>query len=405
MDVNLLSAVLLGMVLGAALGAWFATSSLRSRHAAALAAATTEAGLLRQRADDLQAAAGADRATAAALGPLAAALGRVEQHVGTLERDRMRQYGELGARLAEVTSGTAALRAQTATLVGSLSSSTVRGVWGENQLRRTLEHSGMLARCDFEEQVRAVSRHDRLVRPDVVVRLPGDKVLVIDAKAPLSAFLSAHADGVDPVERDRLMTAHGAALRAHLDSLAAKAYWSAFDTSPEMVVCFVPGDAILAAALAADPALFDDAQSRRVVLASPSTLMALLRSVAFAWQQDSLAANARQLLTLGSELYARLASLGGHVTKMGASLRRSVETYNAMVGALESRVLVTARRMHDLQLADEAPPSTQPIDVTPRVLTAAELLDAVASSAAARPDLELAAGGALPSKAARQRGA
>jgi DNA recombination protein RmuC len=260
------------------------------------------------------------------------------------------------------------------------------------QLRRVLEHAGMLARCDFEEQVSAVSSHERGVRPDVVVRLPGDKCLVLDAKAPLTAFLGAQADGIEPAERSRLLAAHATSLRGHVDSLATKAYWSAFTNTPEMVVCFVPGDAILAAALAADPALFEYAQVRRVVLASPGTLLALLRTVAFTWQQDALTANAKVLLTLGSELYARLSTLGSHATRLGASLQRSVESYNSLVGALESRVMVTARKMHELGLAEKALTETKPVETAPRPLTATELiaaLDPDVFSDMARPELDL----------------
>jgi DNA recombination protein RmuC len=178
-----------------------------------------------------------------------------------------------------------------------------------------------------------------------------------------------------------------------VDSLAAKAYWSAFTNTPEMVVCFIPGEAILAAALAADPCLFEYAQARRVILASPGTLLALLRTVAFTWQQDALTANAQLLLKLGSELYSRLGTLGSHATRMGASLQKSVESYNALVGALESRVLVTARKMHELGLAQTALPETEPVETAPRPLTAAELIadldSAVLDSEVARPELDL----------------
>jgi DNA recombination protein RmuC len=322
------------------------------------------------------------------LAPLRDALGRVERQVSTLERDRAEQFSQLGERLSHVTSTTDALRAQTASLAGSLNASTVRGTWGEVQLRRVLEHAGMLARCDFDEQVSAVSSHERGIRPDVVVRLPGDKCLVVDAKSPMTAFLAAQADQVGAAERERLLSAHATSLRSHVDALAAKAYWSAFTTTPEMVVCFVPGDSILAAAVSAEPGLFDHAMSRKVVLASPGTLLALLRTVAFTWQQDALTASARQLLELGNTLYSRLGSLGTHATKMGASLQKSVESYNALVGALESRVLVTARKMHDLGLVEAVIPEVQPIEHTPRPLTAAELLEALDADVA-RPQLDL----------------
>jgi len=354
-----------------ALLAWLVSRVLFAGHSAAL---STERDVLRERVIDLEAAVSEDAQTAILLAPLRDALVRVEHQVGTLERDRVAQFSQVSVQLADVTTSTQQLRSQTASLVGSLNASTIRGSWGEVQLRRVLEHAGMLARCDFEEQVSAVSSHDRGVRPDVVVRLPGDKCLVIDAKAPMTAFLSAQADSIDSAERSRLLAAHAISLRGHVDSLAAKAYWSAFTSTPEMVVCFIPSDAILAAALGADPALFEYAQARKVVLASPGTLLALLRTVAFTWQQDALTANAQQLLKLGSDLYSRLGTLGSHASKMGSSLQKSVESYNALVATLESRVIVTARKMHEIGLADSALPETPPVETVPRPLTAAELI-------------------------------
>ncbi len=367
-------------------GAGLAAVVTRSRYAVRSASLATERDLLREQVVDLQASLGEDQQTAAALAPMRDALGRVEEQVRTLERDRSEQFGSIGERLAEVSATTAALRSQTAPLTGSLSSSGVRGTWGEVQLRRVLEHAGMLSRCDFDEQVTAVGRHEKRVRPDVVVRLPGSKCVVVDAKAPMTGFLKAQDDGTTGEERRALLAHHARSLRTHVDDLAGKAYWSAFSTTPEMVVCFVPGDAILAGALAAEPELYDDAQSRKVVLASPATLLALLRTVAFTWQQDALTSSARELLKLGTDLHTRLGTLGGHATRMGTSLQRAVEAYNALVGTLESRVLVTARRMRDLDLVEEDLGELTPVETAPRPLTAPELLDAVAQQ---RPELNL----------------
>jgi len=380
-------------------GAWLVARVLFAGHSAALA---TERDLMRERVIDLEAMISDDAQTATMLAPLRDALVRVERQVGTLERDRVAQFSQVSVQLADVATSTNALRSQTASLVGSLNASTIRGNWGEVQLRRVLEHAGMLARCDFEEQVSAVSSHERGVRPDVVVRLPGDKCLVVDAKAPLTAFLGAQADGIDSAERSRLLVAHATSLRGHVDSLATKAYWSAFTNTPEMVVCFIPGDAILAAALAADPALFEYAQARKVVLASPGTLLALLRTVAFTWQQDALTTNAQLLLTLGSELYSRLGTLGSHATRMGASLQKSVESYNALVGALESRVMVTARKMHEIGLAQTPLPETGPVETAPRPLTATELIAALDKDVA-RPELDLSQVRELGSRATSGR--
>jgi DNA recombination protein RmuC len=387
--------VALGGLLLGALVSWLA---IRSRYAVRLATASAERDLLRDRVVDLDAALSEDSETAQMIAPLRSSLDRVERQVHDLERERVAQFSEVAAEMARVARTTTELSAQTASLVGSLSVSSVRGLWGEVQLRRVLEHAGMLARCDFEEQVTATGADDRRVRPDVVVRLPGDKCLVVDAKAPMTAFLAAQAEGLSPAERSGRLTAHAKALRIHVDVLAGKAYWSAFETTPEMVVCFVPGEAILTAALAHDPELHEYAMRRRVVLASPATLLALLRTVAYTWQQDALAANARQLLAVGRDLHDRLASLGSHAQTMGAALRRSVEAYNGFVGSLEHRVLPIARRMRDLGVVDRDLERLAPLEAMPRPLSAYEPVDethtvagdfAAIDEDVARPQLDL----------------
>lgn len=376
--------LLVGLVAGAG-GAYGLT---RLVFVARSVAVTVERDLLRERVLDLETSLGEDLETAALLAPLKDALRRVEGQVATLERDRVQQFGSLRAVMARVEDETQSLARETASLAGSLRSSSVRGAWGEVQLRRVLEASGMLARCDLDEQVQAVGMHERLVRPDVVVRLPGDKVLVIDAKAPMSAFLQTQVEDLDPTEAVRLLADHARALKSHVIALASKDYWSAFDNTPEAVICFVPSDAVLASALAADPSLYDAALAKRVVLVGPGSLLALLRAVAFTWQQDSVAGSARELLVAARALYGRLGTMGGHVAMMGRSLQRSVETYNQFVGTLETRVLPSARRMHELGVGDAPLATFAPIEQGPRILTAAELLDAVAA-ADARPELLL----------------
>ncbi|MGL5927464.1 MAG: DNA recombination protein RmuC [Dermatophilaceae bacterium] len=375
---------LVGLVAGAATGAVLARLVLVARSAAVSA----ERDLLRERVVDLETSLAEDMETAALLAPLKDALVRVEQHVGVLERDRVEQFGSLRAVLARVEGETQQLGRATSSLAGSLRSSTVRGAWGEVQLRRVLEACGMLARCDFDEQVSAVAGHGRAVRPDVVVRIPGDKVIVIDAKAPMTAFLEAQAEEVDDDQRRALLGEHAAGLARHVSALAAREYWSAFRQSPEMVVCFVPSDATLAAALDARPGLHERALAEKVVLVGPGALFALLRTVAFTWQQESLSHSARELLALGHELHRRLGTLGAHTAKVGRSLQASVEAYNAMVGAMESRVLVTARRMRELDLVGDDLPVLEPVEVGPRPLTAQELID-VATADDARPELLL----------------
>ena len=369
-----LASAITAAALAAGLRGW--TRRLRAERD--LAAVGTERDLLRERVVDLEAAVSEDAQTAAVLAPLGDTLARVERQVGVLERDRTSQFADLSATMREVQAATGELGRTTQSLAGSLQSANVRGAWGEVQLRRVLEDAGMLARCDFDTQVSAVSRHGSGVRPDAVVRLPGEKLLVIDAKAPMRAFLQAQADDLDPGERSRLLREHARALTTHVRALSDKEYWTAFATTPEMVVCFVPSEAMLAAALAADPSLHESALRSRVVLTSPGSLFALVRTVAFTWQQDALSANARELLTLGRELHARLGTLGRHVSDVGGSLTRSIEAYNRMVGALESRVLVTARRMRDLDLVTEDLPVLEAVGSGPRPLTALELLEAVA---------------------------
>jgi DNA recombination protein RmuC len=380
---------------GIVVGAVTAYLLSRTTYAVRAASVATERDLLRERVLDLEASLAEDLETASLLAPLRDALGRVERQVGVLERDRVEQFGALRAVMGRVESEAQQLGRQTQSLAGSLRSSSVRGSWGEVQLRRVLEASGMLARCDFEEQVRARSRHDREVRPDVVVRLPGDRSLVIDAKAPMAAFLDAQTEELDDDERAELLRNHAGALRQHVQALSAKDYWSAFDSTPEMVVCFVPSDAMLGAALDADPGLHERAMAARVVLVGPGTLLALLRTVAFGWQQDALSSSARELLALGQELYRRLSTLGTHAAKMGRSLHATVESYNQFVGALESRVFVTARRMQELDLVSDDLPQLAPVETGPRVLTAIELLEAVTSEDR-RPEVDLVDGRGTP---------
>ena len=376
------------VAVGLVVGACLAVTMTRLVYAARSAAVAAERDLLRERVVDLETSLAEDMETAALLAPLKDALVRVEHHVGSLERDRMEQFGSIRSLLARVEGETQHLGRQTASLAGSLRSSTVRGAWGEVQLRRVVEAAGMLSRCDFDEQVSAVSGHGAAVRPDLVVRLPGDKVLVLDAKAPMNAFLDAQSDDIGDDERAALMAEHAVRLSRHVTALAAKEYWSAFRTTPEMVVCFVPSDAMLGAALAAQPGLHEKALTQRVVLVGPGALMALLRTVAFTWHQDALSAGARELLELGRDLYRRLGTLGAHTANVGRSLQGSVEAYNAMVGALESRVMVTARRMHDLDLVAEPLPVLAPVETAPRPLTAQELIDA-ATAPEERPELLL----------------
>jgi DNA recombination protein RmuC len=367
--------MMIALLVGGALGAAAASATWWLLVAARTATLAAERDLLRERVTDLETATDHDRELAATLAPLSATLHRVEGQVRTLERDRVDQFARLDAQLDAVLASGEALRTQTSALAGALRSPTARGAWGEVQLRRVIEHAGMLARVDFDLQTSGRTAGGAGVRPDVVVHLPGGKHVVVDAKAPLAAFLEA-SEAADDADRQRsAAAAHARALRAHVDALAAKEYWTAFEPSPEIVVCFVPGEAFLASACSADPALLEHAMARRVVLATPTTLLALLRTVALTWQSEALSGSAKALFELGRELHGRLAGLGAVTSKLGRSLFRAVEDYNAVVGTLERRVLVSARRIRDLDVTDLELAVVEPVEAAPRPLTAVELIE------------------------------
>jgi len=259
------------------------------------------------------------------------------------------------------------------------------------QLRRVVEAAGMLRHVDFHEQVHS-SGSDTAVRPDLVVQLPGAKQLVVDAKVPLTAYLEAQELGASgraghaaagTAGQGPLLAAHAKALKAHVDALSGKKYWDIPGNAPELVICFLPAESILAAALTADPALLDYALSRNVVLASPGTLLAVLKSVAFTWRQDVLTDSARELFELAQQLYERMGTLGENVSKLGSSLKTSVDRYNSMVGTLEARVLPTARKLNAMDTAGLTAPVT--VEVTPRSVAAPELQYEAPAVAAAGP--------------------
>ncbi|WP_142031840.1 DNA recombination protein RmuC [Arthrobacter sp. SLBN-112] len=360
-------------------------SSRLSEVTAQLAAADAERRLLAVQNRELGEARTQDGSVLRALAPVAEKLSAVQQQVALLERDRVEQYGQLAQQLQEARLSDEQLIRSTHALESALRSNSARGQWGEVQLRRVVEAAGMLRHVDFVEQVHSAG-HDSAVRPDLVVQLPGDKQLVVDAKVPLSSYLEAQEPGaVDPRpgqpsglqpanegrNRQALLAAHAKALRAHVDALGTKKYWDIPGNSPELVVCFIPAESILAAALTADAGLLDHALSRNVVLASPSTLLAVLKSVAFTWRQDVLTDSARELFELARQLYDRMGTLGENVSKLGSSLKSSVDRYNAMVGTLEARVLPTARKLNSLEETGLVTPPV--VEVTPRALVAPEL--------------------------------
>lgn len=380
--------VVICLAMGGAVG-WLAA---RSRSAAEIArleatlAATRESeGRLEQsmRALSYEATAQSQEAVARAVAPLHDTLRRYEQRVAELERDRVDAYAELREQVRAMTTVSGELRTETKQLVAALRAPQVRGRWGEHQLRRIVEAAGMLEHCDFDEQVTAATDHQG-VRPDLVVRLHGGRTVVVDAKAPFDAYLTA-MEARDERGRDTHLDAHARQLRAHVDSLAAKSYWAAFDQAPEFVVLFVPADPFLDVALQRDPALLEHAFARNVVLATPATLVALLRTVAYSWRQEALARNAATVHSLARELYGRLATLGDHVGKLGASLGGAVSAYNRAVGSLEARVLVSARKLAELGVSDQELTTPAQVEVAPRQPQAPELLPRVAGPASTSP--------------------
>lgn len=325
------------------------------------------------RALSYEATAQSQEAVARAVAPLHETLRRYEQRVTELERDRVDAYAELREQVRSMSAVSGELRTETKQLVAALRAPQVRGRWGEHQLRRIVEAAGLLEHCDFDEQVTSTI-DDRVVRPDLVVRLHGGRSVVVDAKAPFDAYLTA-MEARDERGRDAHLDNHARHLRAHVDALAAKAYWSAFAQTPEFVVLFVPADPFLDVALQRDPTLLEHAFTRNIVLATPATLIALLRTVAYAWRQEALARNAVAVHTLARELYGRMSTLGEHVSKLGGSLSGAVTAYNRAVGSLEARVLVSARKLADLGVSGEELAAPAQIELTTRQLQAPELTD------------------------------
>ena len=305
--------------------------------------------------------------------PVRESLDKVDGKLLDMEKARTGAYASLSQQIGSLLS-------ETGKLSQALRAPSVRGRWGEIQLKRVCEMAGMLEHCDFQEQPTART-DDGSLRPDLVVKLPGGKNVVVDAKAPLQAYLSAIDAQDEGARRDRLLD-HARQIRQHMAALSRKAYWEQFEPAPEFVILFLPNEAMLTAALEHDPALIEAGVQERVMLATPTTLIALLRAVSYGWRQESLARNAQAISALGRELYKRLADMAGHLGRVGKSLGSSVEAYNAAVGSLERRVLVSARKFRDLEAVPEnlELESLSPIESAPRLLAAGEL------TASALPD-------------------
>jgi DNA recombination protein RmuC len=305
--------------------------------------------------------------------PIRESLVQMGEKLSSIEKERHGHYSSLTQQLRQVSADHSKLSNETANLVRAMRSAPSRGRWGELQLRRVVELAGMLAHCDFVEQ-EAVGAERRL-RPDLVVRLPGGKSVVVDAKAPLEAYLDAH-ETVDEGAREVKLKDHARQVRAHVSALSGKAYWSELEDAPDFVVMFLPGEPFFAAALQYDATLVEYAAEKQVVIASPTTLIALLRAVHHGWQQERIAEEAQQVSALGRELYDRLATLGRHFERVGGHLDKAVGAYNEAVGNLETRVLVTARRFKELGAAASGSEiaELEPLERSARKLQAPALL-------------------------------
>jgi len=366
-----LALLLLGLVLGTALGVLWE----RSRRATRADPATTAAldGTARVLLET------ADRQLAQASAPIHESLRHLDDRLREIEQGRAAAQAALSRQIEDVRTTGEELRGQTAALVTALRTPQVRGRWGELHLRRAVELAGLVDRCDFTEQLVIPAQEGAdsgegagVARPDLVVHLAGDKHVVVDAKVPLGAFLEA-AEAPDELIREERLRAHAKQLRAHVDQLASRGYWkrlaAAGAPTAEFVVLFVPGEAFLSHALSADPELVEYAAERRVVLASPITLITLLRTVAYAWTQDTLASEARTIVELGRELYDRIGVFTETLDGVGRSLGASVAAYNRAVGSLDTRLLVTARRLRELGLDDGQPPSARSLDTAARAVS------------------------------------
>lgn len=396
----LLGALAVGIVIGILVRSSRAASEIANVHARAVASDAVAGGLREQlnlaRASDAERLERErrDQSVLHALAPVRETLSSMQRQVSELERERGAQYGAIAAQLRASHEQGELLRNTTESLAGALRSNATRGVWGETALRRVVEAAGLTRHVDFTLQTSVQTSQageDATGRPDMVIWLPGDKAIAVDAKVPLDAYLQAVAipetsSGTDLIRRRTLMLGHVKAVRSHIDALAKKAYWTGLPSAPEFVICFIPNESLLAAALDADPTLLDYAFGKRVALASPVNLWTVLKTVALTWTQQDVSTEARQLLELGTTLYERLGSLSGHTETLRRSIEKTVESYNAMIGSLESRVLVTARKFPGI---DESKLLASPGAVTasPRPLTSPEMLEGLNAEEGTEADL------------------
>ncbi|MCB1299003.1 MAG: DNA recombination protein RmuC [Microthrixaceae bacterium] len=358
-------------------GLYSTTDELRARLADATA--QRQELLAQQRADQAERteAERREHAVLQALSPVRETLLTMQEKIAELERQRSQQYGTLAEQLQQAQHSDERLRLTTESLASALRSNSTRGVWGETQLRRVVEAAGLTRYVDFDTQA-SITTEAGAGRPDMVIKLPGGKTITVDAKAPLEHYIEASqipvtASGEEGARRKELLGKHVRAVRAHVDALAKKQYWEGFSASPEFVICFIPSESLLSSALEEDPALLDHAFSKRVALASPVNLWAVLKTVAYTWTQQDVSTEAKRLYELGNTLYQRLGTMAGHAEGLRRAIERTVASYNSFANSLESRVLVTARQfpgVDETKLALLAEP--QPIHEAPRPLAARE---------------------------------
>jgi len=297
----------------------------------------------------------------------------VDQKIIELEKSRMSAYAVLKHQVNELLISQKQLKTETSNLVNALKTPSVKGRWGEMQLRRVVEMAGMVSYCDFEEQVSSSEENAKL-RPDLIINLPGGKKIIVDAKAPLSAYLEA-LEAKDEETRQEKLKDHARQVRSHIRALAKRSYYEQFHPAPEFVVLFLPGETFFSAALEQDPSLIEAGVEERIILATPTTLIALLRAVAYGWRHEHLAENAKEISNLGRELHKRLSDMTEHFLKLGKNLGGAVQSYNQAMGSFEHRVLSSARKFKDLGSVSQASeiPSLDSLDDSPRELQSPDI--------------------------------
>jgi DNA recombination protein RmuC len=382
----------IGVVVGAVIGLLVATLRFRTRSsdsslAIQLASAeATVSGLtsaLQRAEEDRKERETREREESRLIAELAPVKDRLEQmqlSVKALEKERTEQFGTIQEQLKTAIASDDQLRKTTQALSQALSSNSIRGVWGETQLRKLVELAGLIKHADFSEQA-TFSTDSGLGRADLIINLPGGKSLAIDSKVPFNSYqeasaISEHAEGEDAKRRADLITAHVKAMKVHIDALSGKEYWTGLNASPDFVIAFVPSESLLSAALDADPGLLEYAFKKNVALASPVTLFSVLKTINYIWRQNVDESSVRNMIKIGKELYERIGKIAEHAEKLGRSITSTVKDYNVFVSSLESRVLVTARKLNDLdenQLGTEEITSPAPLEIAPERITASEL--------------------------------